>query len=295
MNRIVLGFICALWLFAPAWGQGLPNVDTQGLAAEEASALSTLFREGACPCDTRISLYDCLVAKTCPQAQSLAAYGVAKFREGLGIDDVGEAVVKKYMNDHLRYEFDLRSAPKKGAANPAIHIVEFADFECPFCAEMRLILEEIVKAHPNEVAIYFKQFPLSHHLHSLSAARASLAAGRQGRFWQMHDLLFLNQARLNDEKMIQFARELGLNTDKFQQDWADTNLLAQVESDRQEAIKANISSTPTLYINGQMYIEGKSPTEIKAFVSNLVAELKTGKGSAKKPAVKNEKKTRKTD
>ena len=127
-------------------------------------------------------------------------------------------------------------------------------------------------------------FGCFHQLDQHVAARAALAAGRQGRFWQMHDLLFTNQGQLSDERMVQFARELGLNTDKFQKDLSDSHLFAQIDKDRQEAIQANIAATPTLYINGQMYVDGKTPDEIKAFVSNLIKGLRaTPAGSQVKP------------
>lgn len=249
----------------------LPGVDLRDLDPEETAALATLMGEGACPCDTDKSLLECIQAKSCPAATELAGYGAGKLRDGLGIEQVREAVVRKYLEDHVRYSFDLSDTPHKGTAGAPVVIVEFADFECPHCALMRGILQEVVDAFPGKVVLYFKQFPLGHHAHSHTAARATLAAGRQGRFWPMHDLVFQNQGALSPERFVEFATELGLNVDKFKRDLEDPALYAQIERDRKEAITANISGTPTIYIDGRMYIDDKTPDKLKEYIRQRLA------------------------
>lgn len=249
----------------------LPGVDLGDLDGQEISALATLMSEGACPCDTQKSLLECIAAKSCPAATDLASYGAGKLRDGLGIEQVREAVVRKYVEEHIRYTFDLSDTPKKGADNPQVVIVEFADFECPHCALTRGILDEVVKAFPGKVALYFKQFPLGHHAMSHPAARATLAAGRQGRFWPMHDLLFQNQGSLSPERIIEFATELGVDVARFKKDMEDPAIYAQIERDRKEAIAAQLSGTPTIYIDGRMYIDEKTPEALKAYIQKRLA------------------------
>lgn len=278
MSRIMLALLAALVLSPVAHAQApLPGVDVKDLDGEEIGALGKLMSEGACPCDTQKSLLECITAKSCPAATELAGYGADKMRDGLGIEQVRQMVVAKYLEDHVKYSFDLADSPKKGAANPKIVIVEFADFECPHCALMRTILGDVVKQFPDTAALYFKQFPLSHHAHSHGAARAALAAGRQGRFWQMHDMLFQNQGNLGPQRFIEFATELGLNLERFKKDMEDPALYAQIDRDRKEAITANLSGTPTIYINGRLYIDEKTPEKITAYIKDRLAKDAAGK------------------
>ena len=257
-----------------ALAQPLVGVNTKGMAKNEIESLKQLLNTGQCPCQPQKSLLDCVQANSCPAATELAEFGAGKLREGLGFDQVSEAVVKKYINDHVRYEFDLKDSPRKGAPQPKITIVEFADFECPHCAEMRSILDQVVKKFPNDVALVFKQFPLPHHPFSNGAARAALAAQRQGRFWQMHDVLFMNQGRFNDNKFVELAREIGIDAERFKKDMNDQTLYAMIERDRQEAMKANISGTPAIYIDGRMYMEDKTPDKISAYIQNALKKKK---------------------
>lgn len=255
----------------PAPPTTLPGVDTRDLDALEITALATLMSEGACPCDTNKSLLDCIRATSCPAATELAGFGAGKLRDGLGIEQVREAVVRKYLEDHMRYTFDLTGTAYKGTLGAPVTIVEFADFECPHCALMRTILTEVVEAFPGKVVLHFKQFPLGHHAHSHGAARAALAAGRQGRFWPMHDLLFQNQGTLSPERFVEFATEIGLNIDRFKRDIEDPALYAQIERDRNEAIAANIGGTPTIYIDGRLYIDDKTPEKLKDHIRQRLA------------------------
>lgn len=255
---------------ATASAGALPGVDTKGLDEAELSALTQLLDEGACPCDPKLSLKACVEAKSCAKATTLAAFGADKFREGMGIEEVREAVVKKYISDNLTFTFELKDTPKKGAENGKITIVEFADFECPHCAMMRKVLDRVVKAHPETVTVYFKQFPIAFHQYAEKAARATLAAHRQGRFWQMHDIVFANQGKLTDESFVAFATELGMNVEKFKKDMADPAIARQVQRDKQEGMDANLSGTPTLFINGKLYLEDKTFEALDKHIKSLL-------------------------
>jgi len=272
MSRALLALTAALLLTAPAMAQGLAGVNVSDLDAQEVASLSTLMSEGACPCDPQKSLLQCIQAKSCPAATELADYGAAKLRDGLGLEQVRAAVVRKYLEDHVKYTFELEGNPRKGPANARIVIVEFADFECPHCALMRGTLDGLAKQFPDDVAIYFKQFPLGHHAHSHTAARATLAAHRQGRFWQMHDLIFANQGSLSPQRFVDFATELGLNVETFKKDIEDQALFAQIERDRKEAIEANLTGTPTIYINGRLFLDEKTPEALTAYVKAQLAK-----------------------
>lgn len=291
LNRVfirpfrALAFGALVWGFAqaqpgptqPAVGQPaakLPGIDTSKLDAEERAALVTLMTEGACPCDAKLTLLQCIEAKSCPKATELGNYGAARFRDGQGEEQVREAVVKKYLSDHVTYTFDLTGTPSKGAEKGRITIVEFADFECPHCSLVRPVLKEVLARFPKDVTLYFKPFPLGTHNFSEPAARAALAAHAQGRFWEMHDLLFDHQGRLDATKVKGFVAELGLNAERYLADERSASVAAMILRDRQEALQANLTGTPTIYINGKLYLDDKSVEALSAYIQQLLAAKK---------------------
>jgi protein-disulfide isomerase len=272
-----------LVLGCSAQAQSLKGIDTTGIGTKQSAFLLQFSQEARCPCAPARTMLSCMQDKSCPMASRILSRGADAIREGLGPQEVVEVMVKVYLADQ-KHQFDLSKTAKKGAAKPAVTIVEFADFECPHCAEMRDVLDGLVKAHPKQVAVYFKNFPLPHHRYAHPAARAVLAAQQQGRFWQMHDLLFLNQASLSDDKIVGFAKEIGLNMIRFKKDMESSAVYGQIEKEQAEGKKANLDSTPTIYINGKMYVDSKNPDKIAEHIRSLV----TGKtpGAGKTPAKK---------
>jgi protein-disulfide isomerase len=259
---------------AGAQAPTLPGVDFKGLAQEEVTALTTLLGEGACPCDPQKTLLQCIGEKSCDKATDLAAYGADKFRDGFGIEEVRAAVVKKYMDDNITFTFELKDTPRKGPENAAVVIVEFADFECPHCRLMSGVLDQVAKKYPRQVAVYFKQFPLPSHIMAEKASRATLAAMQQGRFWEMHDMVFANQMTLSDEKFIRFAQELGLNIEKFKAAMASDAVRRQVARDKEEGIQSQIGGTPTIFVNGKLYHGDKTLEAISKHIDGLLKKQK---------------------
>ncbi|MEE2788599.1 MAG: thioredoxin domain-containing protein [Myxococcota bacterium] len=271
---IIMGLLASFMAAPPSGAQALPGVNVKGLQAPEIAALTKLLSEGACPCNPKTSLHACIVDTSCPAATALANFGADQFREGLGVDEVNEKVVRKYINDFVRYRFDVSKSPRKGPKDASIVLVEFADFECPHCAEMSVIINKLVKRFPKRLAVVFKQFPLRDFGASKTAALAALAAQRQARFWQMHDLLFQNQGQLNEARYLKFATELGIDVERFKKDMGDVALLQQIEADRKEAMEANISGTPAIYVNGRMYNDEKSEEKLAKFITDIMKESK---------------------
>ena len=252
-------------------GPNLPGIDLKGLEKDELEALGQLLQGGACPCNTKVSIAECVEQKSCEQATLLARFAVDRFKEGFGPEQVQQAVVKKYFDEIMKFTFDLKDTPKKGATNGRVVIVEFADFECPHCALVSKILPEVIKAFPKDVTLYYKHFPLPSHTWAEQASRAAWAAGRQDKFWPMHDLIFANQSALDAAKFTAFAQELGLNLEKFKADMASTEASRSIERDKAEGVKAALTGTPSLYINGKFYYEDKTPEALKAYVEKLLA------------------------
>ena len=113
------------------------------------------------------------------------------------------------------------------------------------------LFEQVLDKYPGSVKIVFKHYPLSFHKQALPAALASMAAGEQGKFWEYHDELFLNQNSLSNEKFMEIAKNMGLDTNKFSLDMMRPSLRKKIEQDVNDAQKADVTGTPTIFVNGR--------------------------------------------
>jgi protein-disulfide isomerase len=117
------------------------------------------------------------------------------------------------------HNFPLENSAIKGNKSAPITIVEFSDFQCPYCARLQPTLNQVLKAYPKEVKLVYKDFPLSFHKQAKNAAKASRAAGEQGKYWEMHDLIFEKYNTLTVEMFKEFAAKLNLDMNKFEADF----------------------------------------------------------------------------
>jgi protein-disulfide isomerase len=172
-----------------------------------------------------------------------------------------------------RYEVSLDDDPTKGSANAPVTIVEFSEFECPFCGDYsRDTFPQIDEAYikTGKVKYVFRDFPLSFHENAEKAAEAAGCASEQGKFWEYHDKLFANQSALAVDSLKQYARDLGLDAAKFDT-CLDSGVRAdEVAKDMAEAKSYRVNSTPTFFING---IKIKGALSFSAFQALIEAEL----------------------
>jgi protein-disulfide isomerase len=147
--------------------------------------------------------------------------------------------------------FDLSQAPTKGPAGAPVTITVFSDFECAYCARLPKILDQVATEYPTEVRIAFKHYPLRSHEFAIPAATASVAAQRQSKFWEFHDRLFQHFNELDEARVDQIAKELGLDAARFQKDRNDPQTEQIVDADRREGYEAGVSGTPAMFINGK--------------------------------------------
>ncbi|MSP70700.1 MAG: thioredoxin [Myxococcales bacterium] len=150
--------------------------------------------------------------------------------------------------------------PFKGGKKAAVTIIEFSDFECPFCSRVNPTMKQIEDAYGDKVRVVFKQNPLSFHKNAPLAAEATLAAHEQGKFWQMHDTLFANQKALTRPDLDKYAQEIGLNTDKFKAALDTNKFKPQVEADMAVAKELGATGTPSFFVNGRK-LRGAQPFE----------------------------------
>ena len=150
--------------------------------------------------------------------------------------------------------------PFKGGKKAAVTIIEFSDFECPFCSRVNPTMKQIEDAYGDKVRVVFKQNPLSFHKNAPLAAEATLAAHEQGKFWQMHDALFANQKALTRPDLDKYAQEIGLNMDKFKAALDTNKFKPQVEADMAVAKELGATGTPSFFVNGRK-LRGAQPFE----------------------------------
>jgi protein-disulfide isomerase len=170
---------------------------------------------------------------------------------------------------------NIAGEPFRGGANAKVTIVEFSDFECPFCGRAYLVDKEIEAAYGNRIKSVFKHFPLSNlHPQAQKAAEASECAAAQGRFWEMHDVLFQNQNALDIASLKKYAQNLQLNSLQFDACLDRGETAPAIAKDYQEGGLLGVEGTPTYFINGKMYVGYLSAERLKQIIDGELAAAK---------------------
>jgi len=160
--------------------------------------------------------------------------------------------------------------PTLGPKNAPVTVIEFADFQCPFCKRSEDAVKAIHEKYGDRIQLVFMDFPLSFHPHAMPAANAARCAEAQGKFWQFHDALFADQSKLEPADLKATAKTLGLDTAKFNACFDKNQYGEAIQKDLEEGHKLNVSGTPTFFIDGREVV-GAQPTE--NFVSIIDQEL----------------------
>ncbi len=155
---------------------------------------------------------------------------------------------------------DPGDGPALGGKKPKVTIVEWSDFQCPYCGRVEPTLKQVLDTYKDDVRIVWRNEPLSFHPNAMPAAKAAMAAARQGKFWQMHDLMFAHQQELSDAKYAEWAMQLGLNFARWQTDKESPEIAAQIQKDSTYGQSVGADGTPSFFINGK-FISGAMPFE----------------------------------
>ena len=140
-----------------------------------------------------------------------------------------------------------------GPAHAAVTVVEFGDFECPNCKQAAPTVKLLIERFAERVRFVWRHFPLTEvHPHALMAAQAAEAAGAQGKFWEMHDVLFENQAHLNAQHMRSYAERLGIDMARYTSEMDDEIYLQRVREHMESAKQSGARATPTFFVNGRL-------------------------------------------
>lgn len=173
--------------------------------------------------------------------------------------------VEVYLSKPRRPTFpvEVGSAPVAGGKDAKVTIVEFSDFQCPFCAKGAEILKDLKKKYGNKIKVAFKNYPLPFHNHAEQASVAGMCANEQSSesFWKMHDEMFAHQDELDTEGLKKIGKKIGLKMDLFEKCLTENKYLTQVKADMEEGRKINVKSTPTFFVNGQL-VNGAQPLEV---------------------------------
>lgn len=263
----------------------LPGVDTSSLTTREKAEWSRYVSEFLSPCaDQPVSLAECVKqSRPCKACTPAARYVAELSRRGQVRAQVEAAYKARFSPEAVR-SLDLAGSPSKGAANAKVVIAEWADFQCPACKAAAPVVDGVLERHPNDVRLVFKHFPLTIHEHAEKAARASVAAFKQNKFWEMHHALFDAQPRVDPENVEALAKGLGLDMKHFIADRDSEATADLVARDRKQGESLALKSTPSIFINGRPFMpSGEFADDLEDWVK-LEIELVGANPAAALPA-----------
>jgi protein-disulfide isomerase len=240
----------------------LEGVDTSSLAPREKREWVSYVTEFLAPCpEVPVSIAQCVKEKrNCAGCAQAAKYIAKAVRMGWPREQIEVGYKAKYDPRGIA-KIPVDDSPTKGPADAKVTLVEFADFECPACGAYYPLVEAILEEYKGQVRLIFKNMPLSIHERAEPAARAAYAAGQQGKFWEMHRLLFTNQKKLDQSDIDNYARTLGLDLSKFKTDSQSPAAHDRVAKDKKLGEELKLIRTPTFYINGRILDEGENLAE----------------------------------
>ena len=246
----------------------LTGVDTSELTDAEVEVWQDLINERLSPCGDPLSVGRCVADKhKCGACVTAAHYLTRLVLEGYDKPTIERYYTTRF-DDKAKHDFSMDGAQVRGAPMAPVTIVEFSDFQCPFCGAAYPELERIVSEFEGRVKLVFKHYPLPSHSRAVPASRAAEAAGRQGKFWEMHDILFQNQRKLEDADLARYADMLGLDVERFNADMKAEEVQQRIASDRKQGEAAGVEGTPSIYVNGRKFDE-----PLKALPAYLKEEL----------------------
>jgi protein-disulfide isomerase len=240
---------------------GLPGVKVTGLTAAHKAQVLAIAQQEGCICGCNMKIAPCLAQdRSCTTSRALATALARELKAGKTPAAAkavlaNSAYIAKVQEELANQPVDLKLAgvPSRGPQTARVTLVEFSDFQCPFCRSGANALSEAAKAFPHDVKLAFKQFPLESHSQAALAAEASLAAHAQGKFWEMHDRIFANPRSLTEANMIAWAKEFGLDAARFSKELTEHKYRGIVQREVREGIEAGVQGTPTVFVNGRLY------------------------------------------
>jgi protein-disulfide isomerase len=228
----------------------------QNLVDKQKSDLLELLKQEPNYSGCKETIFTCLLQErpdgTAVRLANFAAYLLSR---GVPLKSLGEFFEKRkiFAEGAEIHTFNYETAPIYGNKKAAIRLTEFAEFKCPMCGSVSPLFKKLVDESNGTVQLCFKHFPILSHKGTIVASKSAVAAQRQGKFWEMAALLYRNMDRNEENQILDLASNLGLDMARFKKDLADPEVERIVRSDKVEAVKIKVNSTPTLFINGRRY------------------------------------------
>lgn len=247
----------------------LQGVDLGKLDGDKPKLFYKLVNSLKSPCGKTHSLRTSFTSDTsCKRAPFAVRYIIALLDDEATEDQIREEYTHKYENTKV-VKLDISKAPRIGAEDAPIKLIEFFDYACPHCAQFKPMLDQVSKENEGKVSEHFLMFPLGKWPDSKSAAQAGIAAYKQGKFKEMHAVLFAKAPQHNKEAVMGYAKELGLDMAKFEADYNAAG--SQVENDRAQGEGAGVESTPTVFFNDRKYEGPLNPKYIGMWIEEETA------------------------
>lgn len=257
---------------------GLPGVKVTGLTSAHKTQVLAIAQQEACICGCNMKIAPCLAQdRSCMTSRALATAVARELKAGKTPTAAkailaNSAYIAKVQEELANQPIDLKltGVPSRGPAAARVALVEFSDFQCPFCRTGANALSAAARAFPNDVKLSFKQFPLESHSQAAIAAEASLAAHAQGKFWEMHDRIFANPRSLTEANLIAWAKEFGLDAARFAKELTEHKYQDTVQREVREGIEAGVQGTPTVFVNGRLYRGQLNMEELKPAIEAAI-------------------------
>jgi protein-disulfide isomerase len=230
----------------------LPGVDVSAMTPRERREWSSIVGTTLAPCpSTPVSVAQCIAeARACGACLQAAKWMARAVSEGASDDQIRRAYKQRFDPAGVR-PIPIEGSPVEGPDQAPVTIVEFADFECPHCRQAVPLLDAVLHAHGGKVRLVYKSFTLPFHVHGEPAARAALAAGQQGKFWEMEHVLFERQDHLEDADLERYARALRLDIARWKSDMDSVAVKDRIAHDHALGEDMKLKGTPTIYVNGR--------------------------------------------
>jgi len=251
--------------------RSLPQVNTNGLDDFGEGIWIDMVNELLSPCGDPVSVARCVAeGRKCKKCVPAARYVARLVDDGYARDEIRDIYRIRYGEDTKVEKLSSHDSPLRGSPMAPVTIYEFSDFQCPHCKIAAPELKKIVEESNGKVKLIFKQYPLPMHPKAREASKATIAAHKQGKFWEMHDLLFENQERLQTANLDDFAEKVGLDMKRFRADMKSKDADKKIEADLAEGRAAGVDSTPSIYVNGRRFVF--SPDQLGPYVREELDE-----------------------
>ncbi len=229
-------------------------------AAEE--ILKAEFSYHGCP----ESLAACIAKPEGATARRVAGMVLRQLDKGRSPQQISKMILDRAKSAHPLKPVDLRSKEdvSLGPKEAPLTVIEFADFQCPFCRVVSPMMERLTAAYPGKLRFGFRSFPIKGHERAVATSLAALAAAQQGKFFPYHDLLYKNRHALTDEDLLDYARKIGLDLERFKADLKDKALLQRIREEKREGARLGVDRTPTLFFNGKrLFLKDLDEAELR--------------------------------